>query len=70
MVGITGAVGITFLLLVGVFAIFYVVIDRLLTPMFEVNIIEDGEEFISLFKNGLRNSCWEDYEDNDSNASL
>ena len=31
---------------------------------------KDGEEFISLFKNGLRNSCWEDYEDNDSNASL
>ena len=70
MVGTTGAIGVTLLLLVGASTIFYAVIDRLLTPMFDVKIIDDEEEFIGMFKNGLRNSAWKDYEDREDNNSL
>lgn len=68
MVGITGVVSIIFLL-IGMSLIFYLVVEKSLSTMFEVQIFEDEEELINIFKNGLRNSCWKHYEDNEDNAS-
>ena len=68
MVGITGVISIIFLL-IGMCLIFYLTVERQLSSMFEVQIFDNDEELINIFKNGLRNSCWEHYEDNEDNAS-
>ena len=44
-------------------------VDRQLSKSFDIEIFEDEEELINIFKNGLRNSCWEDSIYKEDNAS-
>ena len=48
MVGITGVVSIIFLL-IGMSLIFYLVVEKPLSTMFEVQIFDDEEELINIF---------------------
>ena len=70
MVGITGTLGITLLILLGGLVFLYLAIIQLTESMNDIEIIENEEEFVDLFKNGLRNSCWNDYQDREDKASL
>jgi len=44
-------------------------VDRQLSKSFDIEIFEDEAELINMFKDGLRNSCWEDTIYNEDNAS-
>ena len=35
-------------------------VERQLSKSFDIEIFEDEAELINMFKDGLRNSCWED----------
>ena len=45
------------------FICFYSAIDQLTKSMDNIEILDNEEEFIDLFKNGLRNSCWNEYKE-------
>ena len=63
IVGITVVSGIIVLVGIGWY------VERQLSKSFDIEIFEDEAELINMFKDGLRNSCWEDSIYKEDNAS-
>ena len=47
----------------------YLTIEKQLSKAFDVEIFDDEEELINPLKNGLRNTCWEEANHREDNAS-
>lgn len=62
MVGLLSILGISGMITLVGFG-WYFTIEKQLSKAFDIEIFDDEEELINLFKNGLRNSCWEETED-------
>ena len=62
MVGLLSVLGVSGMITLVGFG-WYLTIEKQLSKAFDIEIFDDEEELINLFKNGLRNSCWEETED-------
>lgn len=68
MVGLLSVLGVSGMITLVGFG-WYLTIEKQLSKAFDVEIFDDEEELINLFKNGLRNSCWEEANHSEDNAS-
>ena len=73
MVSAMGTLVMLIIILLGCVSAFYLTlatVSQIMSSMHDIEIIENEEDFIDMFKNGLRNSCWKEYQEREDKASL